>query len=46
MHYFSCSGGTGADLTRKCAGTHCDELVFLYLVGPVGHVVDSGGSEM
>jgi hypothetical protein len=42
MHYFSCSGGTGR-FDKKRVRTHYVKLVFLYLLGFVGHVVHSGG---
>jgi hypothetical protein len=29
---------------KKCAGTHYAELVFLHLVGSVGHIVYFGAS--
>jgi hypothetical protein len=44
IHYFSCSGGTGTNSTKKCAGTPYAELVFLHLVVSAGHVVYSGAS--
>jgi hypothetical protein len=44
MHYFSCSGGTGRDLTKKRIGTHYVKLVFLHSVGYAGHVVHSSAS--
>jgi hypothetical protein len=45
MHYFSCSGGTGADYVIKPIGTRYGELVFLHLVGSAGRVVNTGASE-
>jgi hypothetical protein len=43
-HYFSCSGGIGADLTKKRTETRYVELQFFYLVGSAGHVMHSGAS--
>jgi hypothetical protein len=34
----------GCGIYKKCTGTHDAELVFLHLVGSVGHVVHSGAS--
>jgi hypothetical protein len=42
-HYFSCSGGTGTDSTKTHRVMLC-RLVFLHLVGFVGHVVHSSAS--
>jgi hypothetical protein len=39
MHYFSYSGGAGTVSTKKRIRTHYAELVFLHLVGSVGHIV-------
>jgi hypothetical protein len=44
MHYFSCSGGTSTDRTKKCAGIRYAKLVFLHSMGSVGEVVHSGAS--
>jgi hypothetical protein len=38
-HYFSCSGGSDADSTKKHIETRYAGLVFLYPVGSVGRVV-------
>jgi hypothetical protein len=38
MHYFSCLSAPFADRINS-VGTHYAELVFLHLVGYVGHVV-------
>jgi hypothetical protein len=43
-HYFSCSGGTGTDFTKKHTGTRYAKLVFLHPVGSVGHKVHSSAS--
>jgi hypothetical protein len=37
-HYFSCSGGTGVDRTKKCVETRYVVLVFLHPVRSVGHI--------
>jgi hypothetical protein len=42
-HYFSCSGGPGA-VSIKITETQYVELMFLYLIGYVGHVVHSSVS--
>jgi hypothetical protein len=44
MHYFSCTGGTSMDLTKKRTRTRYAKLVFLHLVVSVGHVVCSCAS--
>jgi hypothetical protein len=43
-HYFSCSGGTGTNFTKKLVGTHYAKLVFLHPLGSAGHVAYSGVS--
>jgi hypothetical protein len=43
-HYFSCSGVTDMDLTKKHVRTRYAELVSFLSVGSVGHVVHSGAS--
>jgi hypothetical protein len=44
IHYFSFSCGPGA-VSIKSAATRYAELMFLYLMGPVGHVVHYGASK-
>jgi hypothetical protein len=43
-HYFSCSGGTGTDLTKKRVETRYAEPMFVHPVRSVGHVVHFGAS--
>jgi hypothetical protein len=43
-HYFSYSGGTVTDSTKKCVGTRYTEHVPLHHVGSAGHVVHFGAS--
>jgi hypothetical protein len=43
MHYFSCSGGTCTDSTKREMG-HVTQNLFFHLVGFVGHVVYSRAS--
>jgi hypothetical protein len=43
MHYFSCSGGTGKDLTKSTSG-HVTLKFFLHPMGFADHVVHSGES--
>jgi hypothetical protein len=43
-HHFSCSGGTGTDLTKSASGHIMSNLCFSHPEGSVRHVVHSGAS--